>query len=147
MKRSPTRTLGQFASARSGDKGNHANIGIVARNADDYDMLCRKLTATRVAEFFQQLGATRVERFELPAVWALNFLLYNALRGGASRSLSIDTQGKLLGTAILELELPADDHLDSSVGGSDEDSDATSITQLEPDPSLWIRKSADGTDD
>lgn len=101
--------LGQLATARSGDKGNHANLGVVARSAEDFALLCRELTAARVAEFFSGLAATRVERFELPEVWALNFVLYNALRGGASRSLHIDSQGKLLGTAVLELEIPLDE--------------------------------------
>lgn len=128
--------LGRLASARSGDKGNHANIGVVAGNATDFAFLRRELTATRVAEFFRGLGATRVERFELPEVWALNFLLYNALRGGASQSLHIDTQGKLLGTAILELELP--------LGG---DSDSASAEQPETNPTLWIRRTEDGTID
>ena len=128
--------LGQLASARSGDKGNHANIGVVARNADDFGFLRQQLTATRVADYFPGLGATRVERFELPEVWALNFVLYNALRGGASQSLHIDTQGKLLGTAILELKLP--------VGG---DSDSASAEQPETNPTLWIRRTEDGTVD
>jgi hypothetical protein len=97
--------LGDLATARSGDKGNHANIGVVARDAAAYDVLLRKLTAERVAEFFAGLGATSVERFELPKVLALNFVLYNALAGGASGSLRVDSQGKLLGTAILELAL------------------------------------------
>jgi hypothetical protein len=64
------------------------------------------LTAERVGKFFHGLGATRVERFELPLIGALNFVLYNTLAGGASQSLRIDTQGKLLGTVILEMELP-----------------------------------------
>lgn len=130
--------LGQLASARSGDKGNHANIGVVARNADDFAFLCRQLTAARVAEYFQGLGATRVERFELPKVWALNFVLYNALRGGASQSLQIDTQGKLLGTAILELDLPL------TVAA-----DAASVDAAHPKPNsaLWLRKNEDGTVD
>ena len=103
--------LGRIATARSGDKGNHANIGVVARNGAGYDYLAAELTAERVAEFFVGLGVDHVERFELPNVWALNFMLYNALAGGASRSLRIDTQGKLLGTAILELELPTPQNL------------------------------------
>lgn len=104
-------TLGQIAHARSGDKGNHANIGVVAYTAAGYDYLRRELTAERVAEFFAPLGATRVERFELPRVEALNFVLHNALAGGASRSLRLDTQGKLLGTAILELPLARPENL------------------------------------
>jgi len=103
--------LGQIAHARSGDKGNHANIGVVAYTDAGFEWLRAELTADRVAEFFQGLGATRIERFELPRVQSLNFLLYNALAGGASRSLRIDTQGKLLGTAILELPLPAPENL------------------------------------
>ncbi|HTU24996.1 MAG TPA: hypothetical protein VMF30_06340 [Pirellulales bacterium] len=102
-----TISVGTIAHARSGDKGNHANIGVAAYTAAGYDWLQRELTAERVAAFFDGLGVTRVERFELPRVGALNFVLYNALAGGASQSLRIDTQGKLLGTAILELELPA----------------------------------------
>ncbi len=98
-------TVGDLAHARSGDKGNHANIGVVAYSAEGYEILKRELTAERVAQFFHALGADRVERFELPNIWALNFLLYNALAGGASQSLRIDTQGKLLGTAILALEI------------------------------------------
>ncbi len=98
--------LGDLASARSGDKGNHANIGIVTLSPADYPRLLRELTAERVQAHFAGLGVTRVERFELPRVAALNFVLYDALAGGASRSLRIDTQGKLLGTAILDLELP-----------------------------------------
>jgi hypothetical protein len=97
--------LAELAHARSGDKGNHANIGVVAYTSDGFERLRRQLTAERVAEHFRALGVSRVERFELPRIGALNFVLYNALAGGASRSLRIDTQGKLLGTAILELEL------------------------------------------
>ena len=97
--------LRELATARSGDKGNHANIGVVARDAAAYDILRSRLTAVRVQDYFKDLGVSRVERFELPKVLALNFVLYDALAGGASRSLRIDTQGKLLGTAILDLTL------------------------------------------
>lgn len=98
--------LGELAHARSGDKGNHANIGVVAYTPEGYDHLRRELTAERVARYFAGLQPSRVERYELPGLWALNFMLYDALGGGASQSLRIDTQGKLLGTAILEMELP-----------------------------------------
>jgi hypothetical protein len=99
--------LRQLASARSGDKGNHANVAVVANDAATYAFLEKELTMQRVAEFFADLGASRLERFLLPNVHAINFVLYDALAGGASRSLRLDTQGKLLGTAILDLELPA----------------------------------------
>jgi hypothetical protein len=98
--------LRELASARSGDKGNHANIGVVAHDDASYEHLLQHLTSDVVQRYFQRLGVSRVERFELPKVQALNFLLYDVLAGGASQSLRIDTQGKLLGTAILDLELP-----------------------------------------
>jgi hypothetical protein len=100
--------LSEIAHARSGDKGNHANVGVVAYTEAGFEFLRRELTAERMQRFFQGLGVTRVERFELPRVWALNFLLYDALGGGASQSLRIDTQGKLLGTAVLDMEFPGD---------------------------------------
>ncbi len=99
--------MGLIAHARSGDKGNHANIGVVASSGEAFAYLLRELTAERVAEYFRPLGATRVMRYELPKAHALNFVLFDVLAGGASQSLRLDTQGKLLGAAILELELPA----------------------------------------
>ncbi|HTN75059.1 MAG TPA: hypothetical protein VL096_07425 [Pirellulaceae bacterium] len=106
---SDTIPLGSIASARSGDKGNHANIAVVAYSPLGFAFLQAELTGEKVAAYFAALGVTRVERFELPKVETLNFLLHDALAGGASRSLRIDTQGKLLGTAILELPLPRPD--------------------------------------
>ena len=96
-----------LATARSGDKGNNANIGIVAHDENAYGILCSRLTAVRVQTHFQELGVTRVERYELPKVLALNFVLFDALAGGASRSLRIDTQGKLLATSLLDLTFHA----------------------------------------
>ena len=98
----------ELATARSGDKGNHANIGIVAKSAAAYEILRQAITTERVAKFFAGLAPTKVVRYELPKIHALNFMLYDVLDGGASRSLRFDTQGKLLGTAILDLELPAE---------------------------------------
>jgi hypothetical protein len=99
--------LGEIAHARSGDKGNHANVGVIAYTAAGYEYLARELTGHLVANFFAALAPQQVERYEMPNVWAFNFVLRNALGGGAARSLRIDTQGKTLGTAILELTLPA----------------------------------------
>ncbi|SRR5690606_26000170 len=99
--------LGELALTRSGDKGNHANLGVLADSQRVYEHLVHHLTAERVHAFFAGWGATHVERFLMPNVWALNFILYNVLAGGASRSLRIDTQGKLLGVAAAELRLPA----------------------------------------
>ncbi|HEX4148977.1 MAG TPA: hypothetical protein VHY20_08315 [Pirellulales bacterium] len=98
--------LARIAHARSGDKGNHANIGVIAYTPEGYEYLARELTPYRVAQHFAGLAPRRVVRYELPNLWALNFVLYDALAGGASRSLRIDTQGKLLATAIGELLLP-----------------------------------------
>src|SRR5687768_100324 len=93
-------TLGEIASARSGDKGNHANIGVVAKSEQAYRFLQKSLTAEAIQNCFQHLGMTRTERYEMPRVWAFNFVLYDALAGGASQSLRLDTQGKLLGTEV-----------------------------------------------
>lgn len=107
MNTTATIRLDQIAHGRSGDKGNHANIGVIAYSPAGYEFLRQELTADRVARHFAGLAASRVERFELPRLWALNFVLYDALAGGASRSLRLDTQGKLLSTALAEIELPA----------------------------------------
>jgi hypothetical protein len=104
--------LGQLATVRSGDKGNHANLGVVAYRRAGFEYLSLELTQELVTEFFSELGISRIERFELPRIWALNFLLHDALAGGASRSLRLDTQGKLLGTAALEILLPRPDDFD-----------------------------------
>ena len=98
--------LGDIAHARSGDKGNHANIGVIAWREEDFAYLKAVLTAQRVKEFFTDICAGPVERYELPKVQALNFVLKNALGGGAGTSLRTDSQGKVLGQAILEMRLP-----------------------------------------
>ena len=105
--------LGEIAHARSGDKGYDANVGVVAFTQAGYRFLVDSLTSGRVQEFFRPLGVRRVDRYELPRVGALNFVLHDALAGGASGSLRIDTQGKLLGTAMLELPLPRPANLDA----------------------------------
>jgi hypothetical protein len=101
--------LGDLATARSGDKGNHANIAVVAKDQAAFEILRRGLTADVVHTWCRDFGCTRVERFELPLLGAFNFMLYDVLAGGASRSLRIDTQGKLLGTAILTLTFEVQD--------------------------------------
>ena len=103
--------VGDIASARSGDKGNHANVAVIARCELSYQYLEQILTSDRVGEFFETLQLRKVERFLLPKLGCLNFVLHDALAGGASRSLRIDTQGKLLGTAILEMQLPRPENL------------------------------------
>jgi hypothetical protein len=99
--------LGDLAHARSGDKGNTANIGVVARDEHAFAFLHERLTESAVAAYLAPLGIGAVRRYELPNLRAFNFVVEHALGGGASRSLRLDTQGKALGTALLELRLPA----------------------------------------
>jgi hypothetical protein len=102
--------LGDIAYARSGDKGAGANIGVIARRQSDYALLKRVLTSDAVARFFEDLRSAdlhpaKVTRYELPNLWALNFVLSNILDGGGSVSLRLDAQGKTLGQALLEMTL------------------------------------------
>ncbi len=97
--------LSLIAHGRSGDKGNHANIAIIAYTQPGFAWLAQHLTAEAVKAYFQPLGPSRVERFEAPNLLALNFLLYDVLAGGASRSLRSDTQGKTLALALLRMPL------------------------------------------
>ena len=102
--------LGDIAHGRSGDKGNHANVAVIAYTPAGYAWLRAHLTAKRVQEYFARLGPSRVERFEAPNLLAVNFVLYDVLGGGASRSLRTDTQGKTLALALLQMQIerPAD---------------------------------------
>lgn len=99
-----------LAHARSGDKGDTANIGLIARHPDFYPLLVEQVTAERVRAHFAGICLGGVERFELPNLHALNFLLHNALGGGGTVSLKTDAQGKTLSTALLrlEIEVPTD---------------------------------------
>jgi hypothetical protein len=103
-----TLRLGDIAHARSGDKGSSANVGVVAYTPAGFMFLQQTLTEERVAEYFKPLGPTKVTRYELPNLEALNFLLEGVLAGGGSRSLRVDAQGKALGQAVLEMMLPLD---------------------------------------
>ena len=97
----------RLAHARSGDKGNTANVGLIALRPDDYPFLVKRVTAARVARHFRGMIAGPVERFELPNLCALNFLLHGALDGGGTISLKTDAQGKVFSTALLRMEIPA----------------------------------------
>lgn len=90
---------------RSGDKGDTANIGLIARREEFYPVIVREVTAARVKEYFGPLVLGPVERFELPNLWALNFLLHEALGGGGTKSLKNDAQGKTLAAALLRMEI------------------------------------------
>lgn len=97
--------LSQLAHTRSGDKGDTVNIGVIAWKAADYEVLRREVTAERVKAFFGSRVTGRVERFELPNLGALNFLLHGALGGGGTVTLQLDAQGKTFGAALLRLEV------------------------------------------
>jgi hypothetical protein len=98
-------TLSDIAHGRSGDKGNHANIAIIAYTQAGYDWLQANLTAELVADYFAPMHPSRVIRYQAPNVLGVNFMLYDILAGGASRSLRIDTQGKTLALTLLRLSL------------------------------------------
>ena len=93
-----------LAHARSGDKGDTANVGLIALEPEYYPLLVREVTAARVARHFKNM-VSGVERFELPNLNALNFLLHGALDGGGTISLKTDAQGKVYSTALLRLEV------------------------------------------
>ncbi|MBP9212726.1 MAG: hypothetical protein KBF97_07965 [Bacteroidetes bacterium] len=94
-----------IAHARSGDKGDTGNVGVIARKPEYYPLLVKYLTAERVKEHFTGICLGRVERFELPNIEALNFLLHNSLGGGGTRSLKNDAQGKTLSSVMLRMEI------------------------------------------
>ena len=95
----------KLAHARSGDKGDTANIGLIALKEEYYEIIKEQVTAERVKEHFKGIVKGEVERFELPNIGALNFLLHNALGGGGTMTLKHDAQGKTLSTALLRMEI------------------------------------------
>ena len=99
----PTIPLAEIAHGRSGDKGNHANVAVIAYTAAGFAWLRQHLTADVVAGYLAPLGPSKVERFEAANVRAVNFLCHDILAGGASRSLRSDTQGKTLALALLRM--------------------------------------------
>lgn len=99
------RRLLDIAHARSGDKGDTANIGLIAKKPEYYPLLVKQVTAARVARHFKGMISGSVERFELPNLKALNFLLHGALDGGGTISLKTDAQGKVFSTALLRMEI------------------------------------------
>lgn len=101
-----------LAHARSGDKGDTANVGLIARRPEYYPVLAREVTAARVAEHFRGMITGDVVRFELPNLSALNFLLHGALGGGGTLSLKTDAQGKVFSTALLRMAIDVPGDLD-----------------------------------
>lgn len=101
--------LVDLAHARSGDKGDTANVGVIALKPEWYPLLARELTRNRVQKHFHGVITGDVERFELPNLHALNFLLHGALDGGGTLSLKTDAQGKVFSTALLRMMLDVGD--------------------------------------
>jgi hypothetical protein len=95
----------ELAHARSGDKGDTANVGLIALKPEYYPILVKQVTAARVGRHFKGIVRGRVERYELPNLCALNFLLHGALDGGGTISLMTDAQGKVFSTALLRMEI------------------------------------------
>jgi hypothetical protein len=101
--------LTKLAHARSGDKGDTANVGLIALRDEFYPILVREVTASRVKEHFKGICKGEVERFELPNLGALNFLLHESLGGGGTLSLMTDAQGKTFSTALLRMKIEIPD--------------------------------------
>ena len=108
--------LTKLAHARSGDKGDTANVGLIALREEFYPLLAREVTASRVKEHFRAICKGEVERFELPNLGALNFLLHESLGGGGTLSLMTDAQGKTFSTALLRMEIEVPDDEATRVG-------------------------------
>ena len=97
--------LAQIAHARSGDKGDVSNVGVIAHRPEYYSILCRELTADKVKSYFGPLVLGPVTRYELPNIEALNFVMEQALDGGGTISLRTDAQGKTHAAALLNMEI------------------------------------------
>jgi hypothetical protein len=109
--------LAEVALARSGDKGDASNVGIIALSPGFYEVLRRELTPERVREHFRQVCRGPVERFEVPNLLALNFILHDSLGGGGTESLKTDAQGKTHAQGLLQLVLEVPDELLAALRG------------------------------
>lgn len=103
----PSRTIRDIAIARSGDKGNRATLSVIARDPADYPLLERTLSAERVRQHYQGVVHGEVDRYTLPHLGALQFVLHEALAGGVTRSLALDAHGKTLCSAVLSIKIEA----------------------------------------
>jgi len=108
--------LTKLAHARSGDKGDTANVGLIALRPEFYSIIAREVTAARVKEHFQGICHGDVDRFELPNLGALNFLLHESLGGGGTLSLMTDAQGKTFSTAMLRMDIDMSEEEARSLG-------------------------------
>jgi hypothetical protein len=103
--------LDQIAHARSGDKGDASNVGLIASTPELYEILRRQVTAERVKEHFREVCRGPVQRYELPNILALNFILHDSLGGGGTESLKNDAQGKTHAQGLLQMEIEVPDGL------------------------------------
>ena len=101
----------KLAHARSGDKGDMSNVGLIAYKPEYYPVLVEQVTAARVKQHFTGICFGEVQRFEVPNLQALNFLLHESLDGGGTLSLKTDAQGKTYSAALLRMEIDIDDAL------------------------------------
>lgn len=108
--------LTKLAHARSGDKGDTANVGVIALEDEFYPILVREVTAEKVKEHFGEIVKGEVERFELPNLKSLNFLLHGSLGGGGTLSLMTDAQGKTFSTALLRMHIEISDEEADNLG-------------------------------
>lgn len=108
--------LTKLAHARSGDKGDTANVGLIALRPEFYPIIAREVTAARVKEHFKGICFGDVDRFELPNLGALNFLLHESLGGGGTLSLMTDAQGKTFSTAMLRMQIEISEEEARSLG-------------------------------
>jgi hypothetical protein len=99
--------LREIAHSRTGDKGDISNVSVIAFDMKDYALIARHVTAERVKAHYSDIVKGDVTRYELPQLGALNFVMRSALGGGVTRSLALDTHGKCLGSAILDMEVPS----------------------------------------
>ena len=97
--------LREIAHSRTGDKGNISNISVIAYKQQDYETIRQKVTAEKVKEYFSGIVKGDVVIYELPNLWALNIVMYQALGGGVTRSLSLDTHGKSLSSLLMDMEI------------------------------------------
>ncbi|MBK8380843.1 MAG: hypothetical protein IPL16_02895 [Ignavibacteria bacterium] len=97
--------LKEICHGRSGDKGDAANIGLIAYNKDSYELIKKEVTAEKVQKYFKDICLGEVLRYEMPNINALNFILNNTLGGGGTVSLKLDAQGKTLASALLKMEI------------------------------------------
>ena len=103
--------LVKLAHARSGDKGDTANVGIIALKPEYYEVLKEKVTVEKVRAHYGDMVKGKIERFEMPNIGAINFLLHHALGGGGTLTLKHDAQGKTYSTSFLRMEIEVDDNL------------------------------------